>query len=135
MRNELETPVPEVYAWCSHAESTPVGAEYIIMEKAKGVLLDTVLPKMDFKQRWKLAQAVADYQMQWAEAGFQSYGSLYYRSDLPNNSANSAAIPSSSEDDMKRFAIGPTTDRNPTDGLNLSLELDLGPCKSFWNFK
>lgn len=123
-------PVPKVYASCSHRECNPVGVEYIIMEKAKGVLLETMLPEMDIKQRWDLAQAVTEYQLRWVEAGFQSYGSLYYRLDLPTNSANSAALLNSPEADMERFAIGPTTDRISTVGRKIPLDFDLGPCRS-----
>jgi fructosamine-3-kinase len=41
LRTSTTTPVPKVLAWCSRAETTPVKAEYIIMEKACGVPLKT----------------------------------------------------------------------------------------------
>jgi hypothetical protein len=41
LRTLTTTPVPKVLAWCSRAETTPVKAEYIIMEKACGVPLKT----------------------------------------------------------------------------------------------
>ncbi|GFF52790.1 hypothetical protein IFM46972_09621 [Aspergillus udagawae] len=50
-RNELRTPVPNVLAWCSKAEETPAGAEYI-MEKAPGSQLDKAWPKMSMKDRF-----------------------------------------------------------------------------------
>jgi hypothetical protein len=38
VKNHTSLPVPEIFAWSSDA-SNPVGAEYIIMEKARGVQL------------------------------------------------------------------------------------------------
>ena len=56
-------PVPRVHAWFSHADRTQVHAEYIIMEKAKGGLLETMLPQMDVKKRWTLARGIANYHL------------------------------------------------------------------------
>lgn len=37
VRTVLRIPVPEVYEWCASADNNPIGAEYIIMEEARGV--------------------------------------------------------------------------------------------------
>lgn len=72
VRNELGTPVPKVLAWCSKATETPVGAEYIIMEKVEGVQLDKVWPKMDIKNRFEVAKAISRYQKAWMSTSFFS---------------------------------------------------------------
>jgi len=46
VRNVLHIPAPKVYAWCSRANETPVGAEYIIMEKVPGIKLSHVWEDM-----------------------------------------------------------------------------------------
>lgn len=123
-------PVPKVHTWCSHADRTPVQAEYIIMEKAKGVLLSRMLPKMDIKKRWALTQAVASYQMQWAEAPFEAYGSLYYRADLPSVNAKDCAASDDRGSKMERFVIGLTTARTYNEHGKISVRCNLGPCKT-----
>jgi len=128
VREKLGMPVPKVHAWCSHADRTPVKAEYIIMEKAKGVLLSTMLPKMDIKKRWALARVVADYQMQWAETPFEAYGSLYYRADLPSVDARDCIPSIHRGSSPERFIIGPTTARTYNEHGKISLKCDLGPC-------
>ena len=120
-------PVPKVHAWCSHADRTPVQAEYIIMEKVMGVLLSTMLPKMDIKKRWALARVVAGYQMQWAETPFEAYGSLYYRADLPSVDMKDCASGVRCSN-LERFVIGPTTTRTYNERGKISVTCDLGPC-------
>lgn len=100
------------------------------MEKARGVLLETVLPQMSFEKRWALAKAVGEYQLQLAELRFGSYGSLYYRSDLPDNTGHNVELEEFSADDTSRFVVGPTTGRGFNDDGKSSVDLDIGPCKS-----
>lgn len=42
----LGVPVPNILGWSARAESTPVGAEYILMEKAPGLRLDSLWEQM-----------------------------------------------------------------------------------------
>ena len=58
-------------------KSPPVKAEYIMMEKAKGVPLQSVYYGLDLKERWMLVQAAVKYQQSLSEASFEKYGSLY----------------------------------------------------------
>jgi len=55
-----------------------VGAEYIIMEKAPGVELEKLWPKMGIEDRWKTVQALASYRKSWASVSFAKFGSLYF---------------------------------------------------------
>ncbi|GFN11009.1 phosphotransferase enzyme family protein [Aspergillus tubingensis] len=83
--NKLSTPVPKVLAWSSNASENPIGAEYIIMEKVRGVQLDNVWPRMDIKQRFELVKTIARYQKAWMSKSFTKYGSLYYSKDLQSS--------------------------------------------------
>jgi hypothetical protein len=54
----LQTPVPKVFCWSSRAHDNAVGAEYIIMEKAQGVELEEMWPKMTMKERSVLVKNI-----------------------------------------------------------------------------
>ncbi|KAK5115819.1 hypothetical protein LTR85_009413 [Meristemomyces frigidus] len=112
MRNELNTPLPKVYAWSCEADN-PVRAEYIVMEKVAGVPLDDVWPKMDIEQRWEVTKAIAQHQQSWLTSTLPGYGSLYYTKDLHGQEI----IPV--EGVNGRYAIGPTTGRDWSDDSRL----------------
>ncbi|GKZ40355.1 hypothetical protein AbraIFM66951_000117 [Aspergillus brasiliensis] len=57
-RNVLETPAPRVHTWNSHAQSHPVGAEFIIMEKANGVPLSRVWETLKLPQKLQVLLAM-----------------------------------------------------------------------------
>jgi hypothetical protein len=52
-------PVPKLYGYSS-PESNPVGVEYIVMEKAPGVGLETKWPSMDKRDLHKLASSFVE---------------------------------------------------------------------------
>ncbi|KAG6298268.1 hypothetical protein E4U45_005206 [Claviceps purpurea] len=58
----------------SRAEETPIGAEYILMEKMEGVELEEVWPEMEIEDRLEVVKAVAAYQLSWASVSFEQYG-------------------------------------------------------------
>jgi len=123
-------PVPKVYAWWSRAQESPVKAEYIIMEKAKGVLLQSVYDDLDLKERWMLVQAIAKYQQSWSEASFEKYGSLYYETD-PQYATPKETSPRQNERTRSSgFTIGPTAGVEWNQYETLQVEFDRGPCKS-----
>ena len=129
VRNELGTPAPKVLDWCSKAPETPVGAEYIIMEKATGVQLDKVWPKMNIKDRFEVAKAVSRYQKAWMSTSFSQYGSLYYSSGLSDSDGCVLVKEDGTRVKERRFAIGPSTGRGFLDDGRITLAFDRGPCK------
>lgn len=129
MRDYLSTPVPKVYAWCSHAKDSPVGAEYIIMDKATGVPLKSVWYRLGLPERFAVAKQIAHFQGIWSSASYEGYGSIYYASDLPEQHR---LMLSSYGSDLKtdgRFALGPTTGRDWNDDGREVIGFDRGPCK------
>ena len=78
----LETPVPRVYTWNTHAQSHPVGAEFIIMEKAAGVPLSHVWETLKLPQKLQVLLAMLRLQKKWLSVSFSHYGSLYYAKDI-----------------------------------------------------
>ncbi|EGD93510.1 phosphotransferase [Trichophyton tonsurans CBS 112818] len=81
-RNVAGLPIPKVYAWNPHTSDNDVGAEYIIMEKAKGVLLSSTWPSMKKDQKINLINSVISLEKSLLTHHFQHIGSLYHKSDL-----------------------------------------------------
>jgi len=122
-------PVPKVHAWCSHAQDSLVKAEYILMEKATGVPLQSIYSEMNLKERWTLVQALAKYQQSWAEASFHQYGSLYYEQDLRTVPPEKPSPRSNEATRSTGLTIGPTTGIEWNEYEALQVQFDRGPCK------
>ena len=136
-RNMLRTPVPKVFAWSSRANENPVGAEYIIMEKAPGVQLDELWPNMDIKARFEVVKAIASFQNAWASTSFSQYGSLYYSFDIDRENACILTKSDGSRNTEPRFTVGPSVGRDMLDDGRIAVDFDRGPCKltrrSYWD--
>ncbi|KZF23958.1 hypothetical protein L228DRAFT_208790 [Xylona heveae TC161] len=136
VRNRLGTPAPKVLAWSSKAKENPVGAEYIIMEKIAGVQLEEIWPKLDIKDRLEVVKAISGYQKSWMSTSFAQYGSLYYSSDIFENSEGCSLIgENESETREPRFAVGPSTGREFLDDGRMELNFDRGPRSSAEQYK
>lgn len=127
MRNILGIPVPRVLSWSSKPDN-PVGAEYIIMEKAPGVQLDKLWNKLDAEARLKVAKKIAKYQADWTATCFARFGSLYYKQDLASPSSLDYTDKDGNQVTDDRFAVGPSTSRQNTDDGRQNIEFDRGPC-------
>ncbi|KAI2708403.1 hypothetical protein CBS147332_6464 [Penicillium roqueforti] len=114
LRNVLNLPVPRVYAWSSRAPENPLGAEYIIMEKQPGVVLNDLV----------------DIVRRLAATKFSKFGSLYYKDDLPDNSDSTSPLYLDSTGNKvrsKTFTIGPTNHRSFFDFGRGELDIERGP--------
>ncbi|KAL4778411.1 kinase-like domain-containing protein [Aspergillus varians] len=98
VREHLDIPVPKVLGYCSMASKTPLGAEYIVMEKAPGVELARVWESLKGRQKLSIVNQIAGIGCALA----QCHGALYRRQDV--SLAESIVF----DDD---FAIGPTVGR------------------------
>ncbi|KAM5454159.1 hypothetical protein McanCB49686_004467 [Microsporum canis] len=116
VRNRLHIPAPNVYAWCSDASRSTVGAEYIIMEKVPGAQLSRFWDEMEVMQKSKVVANIVRFEKSLAQNPFCEYGSLYY-SD--GDTAN-----------KRGFTVGPTNNRKYFDDGRSSLVLDRGPWSS-----
>ena len=74
-------PAPKVLAWSADA-SNPVGAEYIIMEKAPGIQLFKVWANISAVDRLGLIKKLTQLEKQLASIHFPAYGSLYFRHSI-----------------------------------------------------
>ncbi|EFE36904.1 uncharacterized protein ARB_04431 [Trichophyton benhamiae CBS 112371] len=132
-RKILDTPAPVVHAWNSQAKSHPVGAEFIIMDKMKGVPLSQVWAKMQLPQKLQVLLAVTRMQKRWLSVSFSHYGSLYYASDL-QTPAGSHYIKDGKAVMDSEFALGPATGREWVDAGRASLDIDRGPWTSLTQY-
>ncbi|KAG5991965.1 hypothetical protein E4U52_003181 [Claviceps spartinae] len=130
-REVLNTPLPEVYDWCSRAQETPVGAEFILMEKLDGVELQEVWPQATLEDRLELIKAVAAYQKSWASVSFEQFGSLYFAEDFEGENIPVLVYTDGQGRRVEdpRFVIGPSTGRETFDAGRGGIEFDRGPCK------
>ncbi|KAG6152029.1 hypothetical protein E4U51_000513 [Claviceps purpurea] len=131
-REVLCTDVPKVYDWSSRAQETPVGAEFILMEKVNGVELQQVWPRMEVEDRRELVKAVTAYQKFWASVTFDKYGSLYFTEDFKGENITSLVYTKEKGQKVEdsRFVIGPSTSRDMFDYGRGVVEFYRGPWSS-----
>ncbi|KAF2461687.1 phosphotransferase enzyme family protein, partial [Lineolata rhizophorae] len=131
VRNVLKVPAPKVFAWSSSADNA-VGAEYILMERSKGVELSKVWDEISWEQRLEIVRVLVGYEKAFASTRLPSYGSLYYAEDLPSSSSCQVVLEGAP--DGKAFAIGPTTNRAFFDDGRDVVEVNRGPWPSIADF-
>jgi hypothetical protein len=132
-REILHLPVPRVYTWCSRAEKSKVGWEYIIMEKVPGVQLHARWNNIRGKAVGAVIEDVVDAEEKMTNTEFGMIGSLYLAEDLPESTGSSVLrFPTSLDKAMPRqYKIGPSVDRRFWRGARSHMEIDRGPCESF----
>ncbi|GJE87320.1 hypothetical protein PsYK624_034030 [Phanerochaete sordida] len=141
LRTEQGLPVPHVRAWCSRAEETPVGAEYIMYDKIQGIPLysfdKTTIPLED-DPYLNVLGLVRRIQSRLARTWFSCIGNIYYKEDVsealraqPLYHPDSFIRPSGN---CSRFCIGPTIDREFWRGGRASLNIDRGPWPDFHSY-
>lgn len=132
VRNNLGVPVPTVLAWSSTAETNGVGAEFILMETAPGVQLSTIWKDLDIRQRKTIVNSLIGVEQKLLAVNFSKYGSLYYKTSIPETSraAHLYADPSMEDASSSKFCIGPVANRSYHEDERATLNLDRGPCAS-----
>ncbi|OSD05708.1 hypothetical protein PYCCODRAFT_1384679 [Trametes coccinea BRFM310] len=135
LRNCNGIPVPDVRAWCSRADSSPVGTEYIMYEKMQGVpLLQHDRARLD-APIWEdayiagalpLVQRLETYLHM---IPFAQIGSLYYKEDVDESLRDRPLYKVDMPPSMgsERFCIGPTVDREFWRAGRAALDIDRGP--------
>ncbi|PWY91337.1 hypothetical protein BO94DRAFT_573791, partial [Aspergillus sclerotioniger CBS 115572] len=127
VRNVLNIPTPKVYKWSSSA-ATPVGAEYIIMERSRGVELSRLWDDMPGSEKFQIVKQLVGFEKSLVSSQFPMYGSLYYAKDLPDVRPSQVVGIGSKQDTVDSvFAIGPTTNRNFFDDGRDAVDVNRGP--------
>lgn len=133
LRDVLRLPVPPIFTWSSDP-GNPVGAEYIIEERAPGVKLGTLWKQWPRENKLKIIQQIAVMEEQLASVKFRKHGSIYFKEDIQGHLRDETNIlledPSISTD-VSRFAMGPLASVELWQSGRESMELDRGPCTYF----
>lgn len=101
------------------------------MEKAPGIELEEVWPKMEIQDRLAIVKSLLGFQNAWTSASFNGYGGLYYTDDLDEPVKDEPLYVDANGNEIKnpKFAIGPTTGREWLDNGRATIKMDRGPCK------
>ncbi|KAJ9268533.1 hypothetical protein DTO212C5_5308 [Paecilomyces variotii] len=118
VRRNTSIPVPRVLSWSSDC-TNPVGAEYIIMEKAAGVPLFRRWANMKEIEKLELIKNLTKFEAQLSAIRFPAYGGLYLRADASVLKFHHQLL-DESIDPSSSFCIGPSCDRS---FLNQSMDL------------
>lgn len=113
--------------WNSQASENPVGAEYIVMEKASGSSLAHIWPRLSNEEKRKIVQAMVSFDVKILNHPLGGIGSLYYPRDIPSGTNQIPALGLNVA--CGHWVLGPTTDRRFFDDGRGELFLDRGPCK------
>ncbi|KAJ7156111.1 kinase-like domain-containing protein [Mycena crocata] len=128
----LQLPVPRLYTWCSRAEESKVGWEYIIMEKVSGVQLYDRWNDIRGEGVAAVIEDLVDIEEKMTNTQFGMVGSLYLAEDLPENTGSTVLRFSTSSDKTmpRQYKIGPSVDRRFWRGARAQLKIDRGPWTS-----
>lgn len=133
LRDVFNIPVPRILAWSSDAASNPVGAEYIISEKAPGTRLGSVWGEWPREAKLKLVAQIVDMENKLTTISFPRHGCIYFKDDLralTGKSEEGINVDSPDDASLSRFSIGPLTSAELWEGSRGGMKLDRGPCKS-----
>ncbi|KAL6711319.1 hypothetical protein ACN47E_005850 [Coniothyrium glycines] len=103
-----QVPVPRILAWSSDT-SNPVGAEYIVMEKAPGQQLFRTWSMMTVEERFDLVEQLTKFEAELASFQFPAHGSLYLCESMTNGEVWVAL--DQKVDPSGQFCIGPSCER------------------------
>jgi hypothetical protein len=125
-----QVPVPRVLAWDADPLN-PVGAEYIMMEKAPGIQLFKVWDEMTDQDKLSVVKHLTKLEGETTELRFPASGSLYLRESMAKDDAFIAL--DQDMDPSGQFCIGPSCERGwyAEGRLKSSFShLSRGPCES-----
>jgi hypothetical protein len=129
VHDHTTVPVPKVLAWNADF-SNPVGAEYIIMEKAIGSQLVKKWGKMKDLSHFEFIYNLCKVEADLAAISFPAYGSLYLRESM---GADDKYIPIAPEvDPSGQSCIGPSCERSwfgMDEAESVRVRFDRGPCE------
>jgi hypothetical protein len=135
----LNVPVPQVYAY-SPNPLNPVGAEYILEEKARGKPLGGFWYQLDTESQLGLVSQLVDLETRLASVLFSRHGCIYFKKDLDKKGLRfynldgklmltDGSIETFSTGHMDEYVLGPLTEGKFWEDGRATMDLDRGPCK------
>lgn len=128
MRSVLNVPTPTVYAWSPSTEE--IGAEYIIMERSRGVELSKLWDDIPGPDKLQIVRQLVGFEKTLVSTRFPVYGSIYYADNLCNPHPNQMIELGPKKNTVgAAFVVGPTTNRTFFDDGRNAVDVHRGPCK------
>ncbi|EGE79026.2 phosphotransferase enzyme family protein [Blastomyces dermatitidis ATCC 18188] len=124
-------PVPEVYGWSATTDNA-IGAEYIVMEFAPGIGLDTKWFDLTKREQRTVAIEIVEVERKLFGIPFGSFGSLYFKKDIPPELQADLYAPGVEDPsgDSDTFCIGPIADDMFWYGKRAEMQVDRGPWRN-----
>lgn len=131
LRSELSVPVPHVYGWNTNTspDVNPVEAEFILMEKIRGVCLNDIWMDLTGYETMDILKQFVQIETKFFTRPLSAYGSIYYRDSLPRVQTETLfANPEHNNKGNSRFCVGPSAYRAWRYNERAVMDIDRGPC-------
>jgi hypothetical protein len=122
--------LPRIVAWCAE-KNNPVGAEYILEEKAPGQPLGRVWQdweKLPMASRTRIIEQIVGMESKLASTKFLNSGCIYFRDDISDGVPLATILPFESSV-LKRFKLGPLLKSGMWAGERARVGMNRGPCE------
>ncbi|KAI9370282.1 kinase-like domain-containing protein [Aspergillus egyptiacus] len=120
-------PVPKLDGYSS-SEDNPVGVEYIVMEKARGVGLQSRWHTLSKRELHKLASTFVETEKQFFNIPFRAIGGIYFKKNVRRIFERIyMRLMFQDGQDSDMFCIGPTADYMFWHGKRANLDIHRGP--------
>ncbi|OQE18108.1 hypothetical protein PENFLA_c022G10784 [Penicillium flavigenum] len=138
LRDKMGIPIPRIYDWSAET-CNPVGAEYILEEKATGQPLGNVWANLTMAAQLDVVNQVVDMEKKIVSISFPKHGCLYYEKDLKPRALDYEALDSrhgfsesatGQNDQLPAFVIGPSFNAKLWKWEKAAIDLDRGPWES-----
>ncbi|RDL42516.1 Uncharacterized protein BP5553_02495 [Venustampulla echinocandica] len=129
LRDVLNIPTPRIISW-SADRNNPVGAEYILEEKAPGRPLGSLWCQWPMKFKLEIMEQIVEIEQRLASTKFVKSGCIYFRDDIAEEMSSDNAIITSMPWNLsllKRFKLGPLVFSDPWRGDRTHMGMNRGP--------
>ena len=123
----LKVPTPRIIDWSAESDN-PVGAEYILEERATGERLGKLWYQYSMDSKFEIISEIVEIEQRLARTAFEKSGCIYLETDMPTGETISTnpELPSSKTHGYK---LGPLVGNKFWRGDSRSFNPDRGPCK------
>ncbi|EPE32785.1 Protein kinase-like (PK-like) [Glarea lozoyensis ATCC 20868] len=128
LREILDIPTPRIIAWSSE-KSNPVGAEYILEEKAQGQPLWALWQdwnRLSIISRFGIIRQIVEFERRLTDTAFKQCGCIYFKADAPYGeqlATTRTAAPSS----LEQFRMGPLVTMDYWQKEKATMDMNRGP--------
>ena len=123
----MKIPTPRILAW-SADQGNPVGAEYIIEERAAGERLGGLWYQWPLGCKLGIISEIVQIQQRLASTAFNTSGCIYFEADMPTGDKilTTPLLPTLETD---RYRLGPLVMEKLWRDRCGKFDADRGPCK------